>query len=49
MGDRPADPVETPLPPPAPSVGKQGLNFFIPVLADYAQLEPVVQRVLLVR
>uniref|UniRef100_UPI0035CC2C63 DUF4403 family protein n=1 Tax=uncultured Sphingomonas sp. TaxID=158754 RepID=UPI0035CC2C63 len=27
VGNRPADPVATPLPPPAPSVGKRGLNF----------------------
>ena len=49
VGDRPADPVATPLPPPAPATGKSGLNFFIPVLADYAQLEPVVRRALLKR
>lgn len=49
IGDRPADPVATPLPPPAPTIGKRGLNFFIPVLADYAQLEPVVRRALLKR
>lgn len=46
VGDRPADPVPTPLPPPSPTIGARGLQFFIPVLADYAQLEPVVQRVL---
>ena len=46
VGDRPADPVPTPLPPPSPTVGARGLRFFIPVLADYAQLEPVVQRTL---
>ena len=49
VGARPADTAATPLPPPAASVGKQGLNFFIPVLADYAQLEPVVHRVLVKR
>lgn len=49
VGDRPADPVVTPLPPPASTIGKRGLNFFIPVLADYAQLEPVVRRTLLKR
>lgn len=49
VGNRPVDPVATPLPPPAPTVGKRGLNFFIPVLADYAQLEPVVRRALLKR
>lgn len=49
VGDRPADPVATPLPPPAKAIGKRGLNFFIPVLADYAQLEPVVRRALVKR
>lgn len=49
VGDRPADPVATPLPPPARTIGQRGLNFFIPVLADYAQLEPVVRRALLKR
>ncbi len=49
VGDRPADPVVTPLPPPARAIGGRGLNFFIPVLADYAQLEPVVQRTLVKR
>ena len=49
VGNRPADPAVTPLPPPAPSIGKEGLNFYIPVLADYAQLEPVVRRALLKR
>lgn len=49
VGDRPTDPVATPLPPPAPTIGKRGLNFFIPVLADYAQLEPVVLRALVKR
>ena len=49
VGDRPADPAVTPLPPPARAIGTRGLNFFIPVLADYAQLEPVVQRALLKR
>lgn len=44
VGDRPADPVPTPLPPPAGTVGRPGLRFFIPVLADYRQLEPVVAR-----
>ena len=46
VGNRPADPVPTPLPPPAPAIGARGLQFFIPVLADYVQLEPVVQRTL---
>ncbi|WP_375393613.1 DUF4403 family protein [uncultured Sphingomonas sp.] len=49
VGNRPADPAATPLPPPAKAVGSQALNFFIPILADYAQLEPVVQRTLIRR
>ena len=49
VGNRPTDPAATPLPPPARTIGGRGLNFFIPVLADYAQLEPVVQRTLLKR
>ena len=46
VGNRPADPTPTPLPPPARRIGAHGLNFFIPVLADYAQLEPIVKRAL---
>lgn len=46
IGDRPSDPVATPLPPAAGRIGDRGLRFFIPVLADYAQLEPVVERAL---
>lgn len=46
VGNRPPDPLPTPLPPPAANIGTKGLRFFIPVLADYAQLEPVVQRAL---
>jgi len=46
VGDRPADPARTPLPPPSKQLGARGLRFFIPVLADYAQLEPVVERTL---
>ena len=49
VGNRPPDPAATPLPPPVKAVGSRGLNFFIPVLADYAQLEPVVQRALVKR
>lgn len=44
--DRPADPKATPLPAPSRTIGPRGLRFFIPVLADYRQLEPVVQRTL---
>ena len=46
VGPRPADPHATPLPPPSPIPPERGLRFFVPVLADYHQLEPVVQRVL---
>lgn len=46
VGPRPADPVATPLPLPSPIPLERGLRFFIPVLADFHQLEPVVQRVL---
>lgn len=46
VGDRPSDPAPLPLPPAAGHIGAQGLHFYIPVLADYAQLEPVVQRAL---
>ena len=46
VGPRPADPTPTALPPPLPVPPERGLRFFIPVLADYHQLEPVVQRTL---
>ncbi len=46
IGDRPTDPEKTPLPPPAKISGERGLNFYIPVVADYAQLEPVIERAL---
>ena len=46
VGDRPADPQPTPLPAPTRVAAKPGLRFFVPVLADYAQLEPVVERTL---
>ena len=47
VGDRPADPARTPLPPRSPLDTKPGkLVFFIPVIADYKQLEPVVLRAL---
>ena len=46
VGDRPPDPQPTPLPPPSKHLGDKGLRFFIPVLADFRQLEPVVQRAL---
>jgi hypothetical protein len=46
IGDRPTDPEKIPLPPPAKISGERGLNFYIPVVADYAQLEPVIERAL---
>lgn len=50
VGDRPPDPEAIPLPPLArldEDAGK--LVFFIPVIADYAQLEPVIARALVRR
>jgi hypothetical protein len=46
VGDRPALPSPTPLPPATRTVGARGLRFFIPVLADYRELEPVIGRAL---
>lgn len=46
VGPRPADPTPTPLPPPSRVAGQPGLRFFIPVLADYHELEPVVLKTL---
>ncbi|MBW6522446.1 DUF4403 family protein [Sphingomonas sp. RHCKR47] len=46
VGHRPADLTPTALPPPSPQIGEAGVRFFIPVLADYVELEPVVQRAL---
>jgi hypothetical protein len=46
VGERPADPSPTPLPAPGAVPGRPGLRFYIPVLAEYAQLQPVVQRTL---
>ncbi|WP_156818868.1 DUF4403 family protein [Sphingomonas sp. Mn802worker] len=46
VGHRPPDLTPTALPPPSSELGTPGLRFFTPVLADYAQLEPVVQRTL---
>ena len=50
VGDRPVDPTPTPLPPVKRLAGDPGkLSFFIPVTADYRQLEPVLMRALLKR
>lgn len=46
VGDKPADPAATALPPPGRGRPDGGLRFFIPVTADYRQLEPVVLRAL---
>ncbi|WEK42532.1 MAG: DUF4403 family protein [Candidatus Sphingomonas colombiensis] len=46
VGDRPADPTPTPLPNLVRQAKQPKLAFQIPVLADYAQLEPVVARAL---
>ena len=43
IGQRPADPVQSLLPPMAPLQRESGrLSFFIPVIADYRQLQPVL-------
>jgi len=46
IGDRPADPAPTPLPSASADLKRQGFVFHTPVIADYAQLEPVVLRAL---
>lgn len=46
VGDRPPNPEPTALPPPSGAFGPRGLRFFVPVVADYAQLEPVVLKAL---
>jgi hypothetical protein len=50
VGNRPANPPRAPLPAPARLTSEVGkLMLYIPVIADYAQLEPVVQRALVKR
>lgn len=49
VGPRPEDPVPTPLPPLSRAAGGEKLQLFLPVLADYAQLEPVILRALVKR
>lgn len=49
VGPRPADPAPTPLPRLKRSDAKRQLRFFIPVVADYAELEPVILRALVKR
>jgi hypothetical protein len=46
VGDEPPAPKPAPLPPQIPPAGDTGLSFFMPVMADYAQLEPVVLKAL---
>ncbi|WP_068074096.1 DUF4403 family protein [Novosphingobium lentum] len=47
VGDRPADPERTPLPPLAKLNATPGkLLFYIPVMADYRELEPVIEKAL---
>lgn len=46
VGHRPPDLAPTALPLPSLQVGQPEVRFFNPVTADYAQLEPVVQRTL---
>ncbi len=49
VGDRPTDPKPTPLPALARASADTGFRFFIPVIADYRQLEPVILRALVKR
>ncbi|WP_225205818.1 DUF4403 family protein [Novosphingobium huizhouense] len=50
VGPRPADPPARPLPPPSPlEQGAGKLVFFVPVVADYRELEPVIARALIKR
>lgn len=46
VGQRPADPAKTPLPPLERRPATPGFSFATPVLADYAQIEPVLLRAL---
>jgi len=46
VGIRPDPPRPTPLPSAAGAIGQRGLRVSIPVLADYGELEPVVERAL---
>ncbi|TCM34465.1 DUF4403 family protein [Novosphingobium aerophilum] len=50
VGHRPPDPPAAPLPPLRPMTAEAGrLAFFIPVIADYRELEPVLMRALVKR
>jgi len=46
VGIRPDAPRPIPLPPASAAIGQRGLRFNIAVLADYGELEPVVERAL---
>lgn len=46
VGDRPAPPAPTPLPPLDRSQAGSRLSFYIPVTANYRELEPVIARAL---
>jgi hypothetical protein len=46
VGDRPPDPAPVPLPRAEPVVHSDGFHFIMPVVADYAQLEPVLAKAL---
>ncbi|MFM5929865.1 MAG: DUF4403 family protein [Novosphingobium sp.] len=50
VGNRPQDPQRTPLPAVRPMQGQHDeLSFYIPVVADYAELEPVIMKALVKR
>ena len=49
VGDRPVDPAPTPLPPLERGAPEPHLDVFVPVVADYAPLEPVILRALVKR
>ncbi|GAA4752093.1 hypothetical protein GCM10023264_18640 [Sphingomonas daechungensis] len=46
VGERPTDPVPTPLPPAANGLKEVGIVFNTPVIADYGEIEPVILRAL---
>lgn len=46
VGDRPPDPEPTPLPPAAAVGGPRGFRILAPVIADYAELEPILEKAL---
>ncbi|UYY79412.1 DUF4403 family protein [Sphingomonas sp. R1] len=50
VGQRPADPTPTPLPAMQPLTGQIGkVSLFLPVIADYQELEPVLMKALVKR